>query len=183
MTDNSPIPLPYSREAEEAVIGAVLINPEAYHEVAAFLRAEDFFIHRHRFIWEAIIRLHERRSPVDFLTISTELERMGRLAEVGGPAYLTSLINFTPTSLHAEAYSHIIEQAAIRRRLLEAAHQVVKLAYQEDAALDTRISTLSFPSLLEILSYQSQNRLRHRLPRSRVRNARDLFRHLHCLRG
>jgi replicative DNA helicase len=140
MTDNSPTPIPHSREAEEAVIGAVLINPEAYHEVAAFLQGEDFFIHRHRFIWEAITRLHDRRSPVDFLTISEELERMGRLAEVGGPAYLTSLINFTPTSLHAEAYGHIIEQEAIRRRMLEAASQVAKLAYQEDAPLEMVIN-------------------------------------------
>jgi replicative DNA helicase len=61
------------------------------------------------------------------------------LTEVGGPAYLTALINTTPTSLHAEAYAHIVEQNAIRRRMLEAANQVAKLAYQEDASLDTVI--------------------------------------------
>src|SRR3989304_5128012 len=121
MTDTPPNLVPHSREAEEAVIGAVLINPEAYNEVAAFLQLEDFYIHRHRFIWEAITYLHQRRSPVDFLTVTEELDRAGKLAEVGGPAYIITLINATPTSLHAEAYGHIIEQAAIRRRMLDAA--------------------------------------------------------------
>jgi replicative DNA helicase len=128
--------VPHSREAEESLIGAVLIHPEAYFDVAAFLHTEDFFIHRHRFIWEAIASLHDRRVPLDFLTVTEELNRAGKLAEVGGPAYITALINATPTSLHAEAYGRIVEQAAIRRRMLEAANQVAKLAYQQDATLE-----------------------------------------------
>ena len=96
--------VPSSREAEEAVLGSVLINPEAYYDVAAFLQSDDFYIHRHRWIWESFHRLHERRVPIDFLTVSEELDQMGQLAEVGGPAYLTALINNVPTSLHAESY-------------------------------------------------------------------------------
>ncbi len=120
--------VPQSREAEEAVIGAVLINPEAYYDVAQFLQADDFYIHRHRWIWEAFTRLHERRVPVDFLTVSEELDQLGQLAEVGGPAYLTALINNVPTSLHAEAYGRIVEETAIRRRMLSAANEIAKLA-------------------------------------------------------
>jgi replicative DNA helicase len=131
--------VPHNREAEESVIGAVLINPDAYYEVAAFLQSGDFYIHRHRFIWETIAQLRERRTPVDFLTVTEELDRAGKLAEVGGPAYLTALINATPTSLHAKAYAHIVEQNAIRRRMLEAANQVARLAYQGDASLETVI--------------------------------------------
>lgn len=137
MTD-MPV-IPHSREAEEALIGSILINPDAYLEVASFLQAEDFYIHRHRFAWQAISRLQERRSPVDLLTVCEELDRAGCLAEIGGPAYLTALINATPTSLHAQEYARIIEQAAVRRRMLEAANQVAKLAYQEDAALESVI--------------------------------------------
>jgi replicative DNA helicase len=133
-----PIPQapPHSREAEEAVIGAVLIHPDSYHDVAAILQTDDFFIHRHRYIWAAVSCLCESKRSIDFLTVSEELDRSGKLAEVGGPAYLTALINATPTSLHAEAYAHIIEQAAIRRRMLEAANQVARLAYREDAPLE-----------------------------------------------
>jgi replicative DNA helicase len=127
---------PHNREAEEAAIGAVLIHPDAYHDLAIFLQSDDFYIHRHRFIWEAFVRLNDRSIPVDFLTVGEELDRAGKLAEIGGSAYLTALINATPTSLHAEAYGRIVEQAAIRRRMLTAANQVARLAYQEETNLE-----------------------------------------------
>jgi len=129
--------VPHSREAEEAVLGSVLINPEAYYDVAQFLQGDDFYIHRHRWIWETFTKLHERRIPIDFLTVSEELDQSGQLAEVGGAAYLTALINNVPTSLHAEAYGHIVEETAIRRRMLEAANQIAKLAYHEDQGIDS----------------------------------------------
>lgn len=136
-TTPGPQVVPHSREAEEAVIGSVLINPEAYYDVAQFLQANDFYIHRHRFIWEAFNRLHERRVPLDFLTVTEELDQMGHLAEIGGPAYLTSLINNVPTSLHAEAYGRLVEETSIRRRMLEAANDIAKLAYQEEMGIDS----------------------------------------------
>ena len=137
----SPAPqiVPHSREAEEAVIGSVLINPEAYYDVAQFLAAEDFHIHRLRWIWDAYTHLHEQRIPIDLLTVTEELDKQGHLAEVGGPAYLTQLLNNTPTSLHAEAYGKLVQQASIRRRLLEAANKIARTAYQEDLSVETAI--------------------------------------------
>lgn len=129
--------IPHSREAEEAVVGAVLINPEVYYDVAQFLTADDFYIHRHKWIWEAFMRLHEQRTPVDLLTVSDELDRMGQLAEMGGPAYLTALINQVPTSLNAESYGRIVEAHAIRRKMLVAANRIASLAYDEGAEVDT----------------------------------------------
>jgi replicative DNA helicase len=131
--------VPHSREAEEAVIGSVMINPESYYDVAQFLQAEDFYIHRNQWVWTAFTRLHERRVPVDFLTVTEELDQMGHLSEIGGPAYLTALIQQVPTSLHAEAYAHIIEQNSIRRRMLDAANQVARLAYNQQNTIDTVI--------------------------------------------
>jgi replicative DNA helicase len=124
-------PLPHNREAEEGVLGSILVNPEAYYDVAHFLKADDFFLHRNRWIWEAFNSLHDQRLPIDILTVSDELDGEGQLDEIGGPAYLTALINRVPTSLHAEAYGHIVEETATRRRLLEAAGQIARLAYQE----------------------------------------------------
>jgi replicative DNA helicase len=135
-TSPGPQLVPHSREAEEAVVGAILINPEAYYDVAQFLQADDFYIHRHRWIWETFTRLHEHRTPIDFLTVSEELDQMGQLAEIGGPAYLTALINNVPTSLHAEAYGHVVEETAVRRRMLEAANQIAKMAYREESDID-----------------------------------------------
>lgn len=137
----SPAPaaptIPHSREAEEAVVGAVLINPEAYYDVAQFLAADDFYIHRHQWIWEAFTRLHEQRIPTDLLTLSEELDRMGQLAEIGGSAYLTSLINQVPSSLNAESYGRIVEGHSIRRKMINAANKIASLAYSEENVIDT----------------------------------------------
>jgi len=135
LTPISP-PVLYSKEAEEAVIGSILINPEAYYDVAPFLKSDDFYIHRHRWIWDAFVHLHEQRIPIDTLTVSDELNQLGQLSEVGGPAYLTGLINNVPTSLHAEAYGHIVEENAIRRKMLAAANDIAKLAYQESVGVE-----------------------------------------------
>lgn len=126
----------YSSEAEAAVIGATLINPDCYVELAGFLQAGHFHVLRHRWIWEAVVRLQENRTPVDFLTVTADLDCHGRLEEVGGPAYITTLINNVPTSLHAEAYGRLVEQTAIRRKMLDAANQIAKLAYQEDVGVE-----------------------------------------------
>lgn len=128
--------VPHSREAEEAVIGAILINPEVYYDVAQFLKAEDFYIHRHMWIWETFTRLHERRVPIDLLTVSEELDQLGQLVEVGGTAYLTGLSGNVPTSLHAESYGRMVEETSIRRRMLTAANEIAKLAYQEAIGID-----------------------------------------------
>ena len=128
---------PHNRHAEEAVLGAVLINAESYFDVAQFLQADDFYIVRNRWIWDAFTRLHERRQPIDYLTVISELEEQNQLAEVGGPAYVMALINQTPTSLHAEAYGRLIEQTSVRRRMLSAANELAKLAYDQGKTVDT----------------------------------------------
>src|SRR5581483_3658800 len=128
--------IPHSREAEEAVVGAVLINPEVYYDVAQFLQADDFYIHRHRWIWEAFTSLHEQRIPIDLLTISEELDRKGQLAEIGGPAYLTALVNQVPTSLNAESYGRIVESHSIRRKMIHAANSIASLAYNESSTVE-----------------------------------------------
>jgi replicative DNA helicase len=131
----SPTAVPHSREAEEAVVGAVLINPEVYYDVAQFLQADDFYIHRHKWIWEAFTSLHEQRIPIDLLTLAEELDRKGQLAEVGGPAYLTALVNQVPSSLNAESYGRIVEGHSVRRKMINAANSIASLAYNEDSTV------------------------------------------------
>jgi len=128
--------LPHNREAEEAVVGAVMIDPEVYLELNEFLQADDFYIHRHRWIWEAFARLHEQRMPIDFLTVTRELDRVNQLNEIGGPAYLTAMLNQVPSSMNAEAYGRMVESDSIRRRMLTAANQIATLAYNEKELVD-----------------------------------------------
>ena len=131
--------VPHNIEAEEAVLGSLLIDPEALFRVSPFLAGEDFYIQKNAWIYEAILALHERREPIDFVTLCDELERRGQLEEIGGAAYITHLINAVPSAIHVEAYGRIVEQAAIRRRLLSAASQIAQLAYQEAEDIDQTI--------------------------------------------
>ncbi len=128
--------VPHSVEAEEAVLGSVLINPDALYDVAVFLKAEDFFLVKHGWIWEAILAVHDRDDPIDFLTITNELESQGRLHEIGGPVTITQLMNAVPSAIHGEAYGRIVEETALRRRLLGVASQVAQLAYDERENID-----------------------------------------------
>jgi len=128
--------VPHSREAEEAVLGAVLIHPENYYDVAQFLSATDFYIQRHQWIWETLTHLHEQRTPFDLVTVAEALEQAGHLADIGGPAFLTALMNQVPSTLHAEAYAPIIEEHSVRRRMLAAANTVAKLAYDQQNPVD-----------------------------------------------
>ena len=128
--------VPHSREAEEAVVGAVFINPEVYYDVAQFLSADDFYIHKHKWIWESFTSLHEQRIPIDLLTVSNELDKRGQLGELGGPAYLTALVNQVPSSLNAESYGHIVEGHSIRRKMIDAANKIASIAYNEKTSVD-----------------------------------------------
>jgi replicative DNA helicase len=136
-TISEALTLPSNREAEEALIGAVLINHEVYLEVSQFLGADDFFLVRHQWIWEAFHHLSETRQPFDLVTVTEILSNRGQLDEIGGQAYLISLINRSPNAYHAESYGRIIEQNAIRRRMLTAANDIARLAYQQDHSIDT----------------------------------------------
>jgi len=128
---------PHNKHAEEAVLGSVLINPESFFDVAQILEADNFYVIRNRWIWEVFIYLHENQIPIDILTVTEELEKRNQLSEIGGQVYLTSLINQTPSSLNSEAYAHIVEETSIRRRLLGAANEMAKLAYDQEKGINT----------------------------------------------
>jgi replicative DNA helicase len=127
---------PANLEAEESVLGALLIDPDAVIKVASFLRADDFYREKNGWIYQAILDLHERREPADFVTLVDELERREQLPQIGGTAYITSLISSVPTAVHVEHYSHIVERAATLRRLIGAAGQIAALAYEDSEDVD-----------------------------------------------
>ncbi|MCB0140283.1 MAG: AAA family ATPase, partial [Caldilineaceae bacterium] len=123
--------VPANLEAERAVLGSLLIDPDALIKVANFLRAEDFYRERHGWIYEAMLALNERREPIDFVTLQDELERREQLSEIGGPAYISDLSTSTPTSIYVDHYARIVERTALLRRLIAGAGKIVELAYDE----------------------------------------------------
>lgn len=147
---------PHSVEAEEAVLGSLLIDSEAIFRVSQFLTAEDFYIVKNRWIYETCLTLHERREPIDFVTVTEELEKRDQLAEIGGHAYVSHLINVVPTAIHVEGYGRIVERSAARRKLLEAASSIAQYAYDEAADIDETIDKSE--QALFAVSQRRQNR-------------------------
>ena len=156
MMDRIEKTVPYNIEAEEAVLGSLLIDPDAIIKVASFLASEDFYREKNGWIYEAINDLHERREPADFVTLCDELERRGQLEEVGGASYITSLINAVPTAVHVEHYARIVERCAILRRLISAAGKIAAVAYEGEGDVEEVVDKAE-----QILFEVSQRRLAH----------------------
>lgn len=128
--------IPANLDAERAVLGSCLIDPAAFDKVSGFLTPPAFYRERHAWLYEAMRTLANRNEPLDFITVTDEMERQGRLEEAGGPAFITELITDIPTALYVEHYAHIVERTATLRRLLAAAGKIAELAYQEGDDLD-----------------------------------------------
>lgn len=123
--------LPSSIEAERGVLGSLIIDPDAIGLIDQWLAPDDFYRDAHRTLYAAIIRLCARRTPADFITLCDILEREGKLVDIGGASYVTSLVNAVPTSGNIEHYAHIVAQKALYRRLIQAAGQIAACAYEE----------------------------------------------------
>ncbi|MCX6785313.1 MAG: replicative DNA helicase [Candidatus Komeilibacteria bacterium] len=131
---------PQNLEAEQSVLGCLLIDKEAITKVADILRPEDFYKDAHGFILEAMYELYERREPIDLLSLSNRLREKNRLDLVGGQGYLAALTNAVPTASHVVTYAEMVQKRATLRRLLKAAAEITELGYKEaedvDAILD-----------------------------------------------
>ncbi|MBS7346238.1 MAG: replicative DNA helicase [Candidatus Sacchiramonaceae bacterium] len=130
---------PQNIDAEKSLLGAILIDEEVLADVAEITKVIDFYDKRHSIIYDGMIRLYERHSPVDLLTLTDELKKRGDLDTVGGSSYLSELTNYVPTAAHATSYADIVSQAAVRRRLIKASGEISDLAFNEE---------LSVPQLL-----------------------------------
>lgn len=135
--------IPHSREAEEALVGSVLIDENVLPEIMGIVVSEDFYIHKHGFIWDAILAIRNKREPIDYLTIQNELENRGVLAEIGGPAYITALINQVPTSLNAESYARIVQDHSTRRQAIQKANQIAQVAYDESKGIEEVVAEVA----------------------------------------
>lgn len=123
--------VPYNEAAEEAVLGSILIDPECIHDLRGRLQPEHFYLRKHRWIYEAILRLDRQHTPLDYLTLTSELDDRQQLEQIGGGAYISSLINAVPSAINADAYADEIRGDWLRRRLLNIASEIAKAAHDE----------------------------------------------------
>jgi replicative DNA helicase len=122
---------PHSAETEEAVLGSLLIDSEAILKVAGFLQPENFYVVKNQWVYDAMQKLHDRREPIDLLTVSQELAKIGKLDEVGGESYIAQLTTMVPTALNVEAYGRAVESLSMRRKMITAAGDIARIAYDQ----------------------------------------------------
>jgi replicative DNA helicase len=131
--ERNPRTPPRNEEAERALLGALLLDDERVAEVADYLRPEDFYDRRHALIFEGILRLAERNTPVNFISLGETLRAAGTFADVGGAAYLVQLAQEVTSSAHAMHHGHIVADTAALRGLIREATEIITLAYETRA--------------------------------------------------
>ena len=121
--------LPHDIEAEEALVGALLIDGDSFLRVSHLLKPDDFYRERNRICFASCVDLFQRSEAIDQVTLARELARTNQIDTVGGMAYLSHLVSITPTSAHAEHYANLIARTATMRRLIDAAGRISALGY------------------------------------------------------
>lgn len=124
---------PHSDEAEQSVVGALLVGKDAIVEVVGFLRPEHFYDEKHGKIYEAILELYEAHEPVDLITLTEKLKKNKSHKEIGGTAYLSDLANSVPTAAHIEHYGRIVQDHHTKRQLINIAAKITETAFDETA--------------------------------------------------
>lgn len=123
---------PHNLEAEQSLLGSILIDKEAMLKIADAIEPSDFYKIGHTLIFETMLELYGKGDPIDLLTLSNRLEEKGQLERAGGRAFLASLSNMVPTTAHVKNYADIIARKATLRKLLHAAQEISRMGYQED---------------------------------------------------
>ena len=138
---NAPLrSMPHNVEAEQSVLGSMLIDKAAIAEAAETLEAEDFYMESHKIIFKAIKELYQKDIPVDMITLIEHLRSTEKLDEAGGISYITEISSSVPSTANLTSYIQIVEDKAILRRLIRSATEIIETSYNKqhnvDAVLD-----------------------------------------------
>lgn len=127
---------PYSLEAEQTVIGSMLMSKDAVHTATEYITADDFYTPEQRTAFEAIYTLFRENKSIDLITVQDQLAKMGKLEEVGGIEYLSNLSLNVPTSAHIKEYAKIVQEKAVLRRLIQSGNEIVSNSYEGRVPLE-----------------------------------------------
>ena len=130
---------PQAIDVEEAVLGAMLLEPLCVDEALEALTKKCFYVERHGLIFEAMAQLHNSNNPIDIITVTDKLRQLGNLEKVGGPSVLAELSGKIGSAAYIENYVRILQQKAIQRDLITAAHNILNNAYNETVTVDDLI--------------------------------------------
>lgn len=132
---------PQNVEAEQSVLGALMLDKDAIIKVANILHPGDFYKDAHNLIYEAMIELYEQREPLDVLSLSNRLEEKGQLEKAGGSSYLATLVNSVPSSSNVTHYAKVVQKKSTLRKLINVANEITELGYKEEEDVEKLLDT------------------------------------------
>lgn len=141
---------PHDVDAEQSVLGSLMISPDAWDKVANIIVADDFYKHAHRLIFNAIIRLTNNNQSIDYLTIKSDLENHDQIEEAGGRAYLIELAKNTPSAANVSAYANAIRERAVIREVISAAHDIAEAGFNPQGREAKEILDIAESKVFEI---------------------------------
>ncbi|ARC54359.1 replicative DNA helicase [Candidatus Riesia pediculicola] len=147
---------PYSLEAEQSVLGGLMIDNEKWEQISEKLNKKDFFSHPHRIIFSEMQLLFERRSPIDLITLSESLNQKENLGKVGGFAYLAELAKNIPSVANINAYANIIRERAIIREMIEVANEIADAGYDPKGRTSQELIDLAESLIFQISEVRSK---------------------------
>lgn len=127
---------PHNIEAEQSVLGSLMLDKDAIIKIADLLKPGDFYKDDHNLIYETMLELYEDREPLDILSISNKLEEKEKLKEIGGSTYLATLVNSVPSSAHIVHYAKVVQKKSLLRRLIKSASEILEMGYQESEDIE-----------------------------------------------
>lgn len=127
---------PQSIEIEQSLLGCLMLDQDAIIKIADLVKPKDFYKGTHEEIFNAILSLYGKREPIDIVSVTNKLEESGKLEEIGGVSYLTTLVNTVPTAAHVVHYAKVVQKKAILRNLISAAANVTEMGYHEEQDID-----------------------------------------------
>ncbi|SEQ06440.1 primary replicative DNA helicase [Piscibacillus halophilus] len=157
LQDHTP---PHNIEAEQSVLGAIFLQPNAIVSASEILEPDDFYRVNHQRIFEVMIRLTDKGEPIDLVTVTNELREMDVLEEVGGVTYLTDLAESVPTAANLEYYAKIVEEKSVLRRIISTATGIVTKSYEEKDEL-SEIIDYAEKSILDVSQQKASGKFRN----------------------
>lgn len=131
---------PQNIDSERALLGAVMLRPEAMHDVIDKIEEDSFYVEKHRIIWRIMLELHNKHEPIDLLSLSSRLKERKLLEAIGGNSYITELVNVVPSSSNVAHYADIVHNKYMLRRLIEAADNISEMGFQEEHDLENLLN-------------------------------------------
>ncbi len=128
---------PQNTEAEQSVLGCLMLDKDAIVKIADIIRSDDFYDFRHKLIYETALELFEKNISIDILTVANRLEEKKLLEKITGSSYLTQLVNAVPSAAHITHYASIVRRKGTLRKLITAASEITNIAFKEDGDVET----------------------------------------------